>query len=123
MYLKDGREIIESDKYPGYFIDQSNGAWCDSEGNYVGGIADDGDAPGHLQTRIIDVPDIVFISKTGKQYYPKPNKTATTPIMLDEAHKRGYTPSAGYQKFAERIYKKALKQSEKSVKKAAKKRK
>ena len=46
MYLKNGREIIESDRYPGYFIDQSNGAWCDEYGNYVGGNADDGDAPG-----------------------------------------------------------------------------
>ena len=109
MYLKDGREIIESDKYPGYFIDQQNGAWCDSEGNYVGGIADDGDAPGHAQTMIIDVPDIVFISKTGKQYYPKPNKVATIPISKDTADQKGYTPSVGYQKFAEKIYRKALK--------------
>lgn len=108
MYLKDGREIIESDKYPGFYIDQANGAWCDSEGNYVGGIADDGDEPGHAKTMIIDVPDIVFVSKTGKQYYPKPNKTANIPIDLDKAHQKGYTPSAGYNKFAERIYKKAL---------------
>lgn len=116
MYLKDGREIIESDKYPGYFIDQSNGAWCDEHGNYVGGIADDGDAPGHAQTMILDVPDTVFISKTGKQYYPKPNKTANIPIDMDEAHKRGYKPSTGYQKFAERIYRKALKQQAKRKK-------
>ena len=109
MYLKDGREIIESDKYPGFYIDQSNGAWCDHEGNYVGGIADDGDAPGHAQTMIIDVPDTVYISKTGKQYYPKPNKAASIPIDKDKADQKGYIPSAGYQKFAAKLYQKALK--------------
>lgn len=109
MYLKDGREIIESDKYPGYFIDQSNGAWCDEKGNYVGGIADDGDAPGKGHSMILDVPDIVFISKTGKQYYPKPNKTATTPIDKDKADQKGYKPSAGYCKFVEKLYKKHMK--------------
>ena len=107
MYLKDGREIIESDRYPGYYIDQSNGAWCDEKGNYVGGIADDGDAPGRRGIGI-HIPDIVFISRTGKQYYPRPTKTATTPIDLDTAHKKGYRPSAGYNKFVAKIYKKAM---------------
>lgn len=115
MYLKDGREIIESDNYPGYYIDQSNGAWCDEEGNYMGGNADDGDVPGG-HGRVIDVPDVVFISKTGKQYYPKPNKTASTPITLDEAHNKGYKPSPGYEKFVTKIYQKAIKASSRKKK-------
>lgn len=117
MYLKNGREIIESDKYPGCYIDQSNGAWCDETGEYIGGNADDGDIPGStVKGTILDVPDIVFISKTGKQYYPKPNKTATIPIDLDKAHQKGYTPSAGYQKFAEKLYKQYIKKHSKSKK-------
>lgn len=112
MYLKDGREIIESEEYPGYFVDQSNGAWCDETGKYVGGNADDGDIPGSTRNTkgfILDVPDTVFISKTGKQYYPTPNKTATIAIDKDTADKKGYTPSAGYQKFAMKLYKNAMK--------------
>lgn len=114
MYLKDGREIIEDDKHPGYYIDQSNGAWCDEDGNYVGGIADDGDEPGNGHTAILDVPDIVFISKTGKLYYPKPNKTATIPIDKDKADQKGMKPSPSYCKFAEKIYKQYMKKMSKS---------
>ena len=114
MYLKNGREIIESDKYPGYFIDQSNGAWCDSEGNYVGGNADDGDKPGgSVEKAGPREPSIVFISKTGKQYYPTPNKTALTPIMLTDAISRGLKPSAGYNKYMAKLYKKYFKQQHK----------
>ena len=114
MYLKDGREIIESDKHPGYYIDQSNGAWCDENGNYVGGVADDGDEPGGLKTAILDVPDIVYVSKSGKLYYPKPNKTANIPMDLDKAHKKGMKPSPGYEKFVAGIYKKYIKKMSKA---------
>lgn len=104
MYLKDGRKIIESDEYPGYFIDQSNGAWCDEEGNYVGGIADDGDAPGRGQTAILDVPDTVYTSKTGKYYFSKPCKTAKIPMDKGEADRKGLKPSAEYNKFVLKLY-------------------
>jgi hypothetical protein len=46
MYLENGREIYESDKHPGYYIDANTGDYCDEYGNYVGGNADMGDAPG-----------------------------------------------------------------------------
>lgn len=46
MYLDNGREIYESDKYPGYFIDANTGAFCDEDGHYIGGNIDDGDKPG-----------------------------------------------------------------------------
>lgn len=29
MYLDNGREIYESDDYPGYYIDADTGAFCD----------------------------------------------------------------------------------------------
>lgn len=121
MYLKDGRGIIESDKFPGYFIDQSNGAWCDEYGNYIGGNSDDGDIPGgQAKGTILDVPDIVYVSKTGKQYYPKPNKTATIPMPLDKAHQKGYTPSAGYQAMVQRIYEKEKRKALKDIEKIRK---
>lgn len=50
MYLKDGREIYESDKYPGYYIDADTGAFCDERGNYIGGNIDNGDTPGRKPT-------------------------------------------------------------------------
>lgn len=115
MYLKDGREIIESDQYTGYYIDQSNGAWCDENGNYVGGNADDGDIPGG--GRIIDVPDIVFVSKSGKLYYPHPTAAAKTPMDIDKAHQKGYKPSRGYETFVTNIYKKAMKKTARKSKK------
>lgn len=114
MYLKDGREIIEDDRHPGYYIDQSNGAWCDEHGNYVGGNADDGDEPGGRRASGPRIPDVVFVSKTGKQYYPKPNKTADIPMSLDTAHKLGLKPSPGYEKFVAKIYKQYIKKMSKS---------
>lgn len=50
MYLEDGREIYESDKYPGYYIDADTGAFCDEMGNYIGGNIDNGDTPGRKPT-------------------------------------------------------------------------
>ena len=109
MYLKDGREIYECDQFPGYYIDANTGAFCDENGNYVGGNIDDGDKPGRSPAMLIDVPDIVYISKTGKLYYPHPTAAATTPIDIDKAHQKGYKPSRGYEAFATKLYKKALK--------------
>lgn len=45
MYLKDGREIYESEKYPGYYIEANTGNYCDEYGNLVGGNEDMGDDP------------------------------------------------------------------------------
>ena len=108
MYLRDGREIIESDNHPGYFIDQSNGAWCDEEGNYIGGNADMGDKPGHIHTMQLE-PDIVFISKSGKLFYPTPTAAAKTPIDINRAIQKGYKPSRGYETYVAKLFKKSLK--------------
>ena len=113
MYLKDGREIIESDKYPGYYIDQSNGAWCDENGNYVGGNADNGDKPGNGQSVILDVPDYVYVSKKGNLYYPRPTAAATKRMRLEEAEMASYKPSRGYQAFVKKIYEKWKRQQNK----------
>lgn len=50
MYLKDGREIYESDRYPGYYIDANTGDFYDERGNYIGGNIDNGDTPGRKPT-------------------------------------------------------------------------
>ena len=116
MYLEDGREIYECEDYPNVFIDANTGQFCDENGNYIGGNIDDGDKPGNNAV-MLDVPDIVYISKTGKQYYPKPNKTATIPIDLDKAHAKGLVPSPGYEKFVGKIYKQYIKKMSKKGKK------
>lgn len=87
MYLDNGREIYECDQYPGYCIDANTGAFCDEDGHYVGG--------NHINicTRT------VWVSKSGKQYYPERNKTATIPLPLGEARRRRYKPSAGYKNY------------------------
>ena len=112
MYIKGGREIIESDDYPGYFIDQSNGAWCDEEGNFVGGNADLGDKPGHIHTMHIDT-NTVYISKSGKLFYPAPTAAAKTPIDAYKAIAKGYKPSRGYENYVAKLYKKSLKRKAK----------
>lgn len=91
MYLKDGREIYESDDYPGYYIEANTGAWCDENGNYIGGNADDGCKPdGHSSE------ELVFVTKSGHQYYPKRTKSATIFMTITEARRKGYKPSPGY---------------------------
>lgn len=91
MYLDNGREIYESDNYPGYYIDANTGAFCDENGNYVGGNIDNGDKPGGNIDR-----EYVFVSRTGRQYYSKRTKIATNMITITEARRQGYRPSAGY---------------------------
>ena len=98
MYLDNGREIYESDDYPGYYIDANTGAFCDENGNYVGGNIDNGDKPGR-SFNITFNNTIVYVTKTGKQYYPKRTKTATIAMKLSEAVRKHYKPSAGYLTF------------------------
>lgn len=108
MYLKDGREIYECDQYPGYYIEANTGNFCDEEGNLIGGNLDNGDTPGGRAV-VLEVPDTVWVTKTGKQYYPKRTATATTPIRLEEAESKGYKPSRGYQSFVKKVYDKHMK--------------
>ena len=97
MYLNNGREIYECDQYPGYYIDANTGNFCDEDGHYIGGNIDDGDKPGGNHISICT--NTVWVSKTGKQYYPKRNKTATIALPLTEARRRGYKPSVGYKNY------------------------
>ena len=97
MYLDNGREIYECDQYPGYYIDANTGAFCDEDGRYIGGNIDDGDKPGGSHINICT--RIVWVSKSGKLYYPERNKTATIPLPLEEARRRRYKPSAGYKNY------------------------
>lgn len=108
MYLENGREIYESDKYPGYYIDADTGDFCDENGNYIGGNQDDGDSPGVSHSTYLD-KIIVYVSKTGRQYYPKRLKSATIAISLMEARRKGYRPSRGYQSYLEKKVRKEAK--------------
>ena len=98
MYLDNGREIYESDKYPGYFIDANTGAFCDEEGNYIGGNIDNGDKPG-CTAAPLPSQEIVFVTRSGNLYYPKRGKQATLSMTLAEARRKGYHPSQGYITF------------------------
>ena len=84
MYLNDGREIYESDQYPGYYIDANTGNFCDESGDYVGGNIDLGEKPGR------QFMEYVWVSKTGKRYYEKPTKSATIRMPKMDAIRKGY---------------------------------
>ena len=111
MYLEDGREIYESDKYPGYYIDANTGDFCDEQGHYIGGNQDNGDKPGNgYHSPFHDV--IVYVSKSGKHYYAKETKTATIPVRLSVAIRKNYTASRGYSAYRARQVNKLDKQRE-----------
>lgn len=55
-------------------------------------------------TVILDVPDIVYVSKKGKSYYPRKTALATIPLPLETADQKGYKPSKAYQEFVKGIY-------------------
>lgn len=100
MYLEDGREIYESDKYPGYFIDANTGAFCDENGNYMGGNIDNGDTPG----RGVDAHSKrVWVSRSGRYYYPNRTKTAVRSMPLIVAKSKGYKPSKGYLTYEKKM--------------------
>ena len=52
MYLNDGREIYECDRFPGYYIEADTGNFCDSHGRLIGGNLDNGDKPGGCRSRM-----------------------------------------------------------------------
>lgn len=114
MYLDDGREIYESDKYPGYYIDADTGDFCDENGNYIGGNQDNGDEPGN--GRHFD-SERVWITKSGRQYYPQRTKSATVSISLFEARRKGYRPSAGYNAYKAKENRRKYKQLIKTIRK------
>lgn len=106
MYLNNGREIYKSDDYPDYYIDADTGAFCDEEGNYVGGNVDNGDKPGDGGVYSPFYNMIVWVTKSGKFYYPCRTKTATIPMRLSDAITKDLMPSKGYQTFLEKKFNK-----------------
>ena len=58
---------------------------------------------------ILDVPDYVYISASGKTYQPKATKQATVKIKLEEAEEKGYKPSLAYKKFVKQVYEEYIK--------------
>lgn len=94
MYLKDGREILECDRYPGYYIVYQTGDFCDRNGNLIGGNIDRGDIPGGAGRR--NTNDRVWVTKFGKQFYHRRTKTATISMPLIVALSKGFKPSRGY---------------------------
>lgn len=93
MYLKDGREVLECDKYPGHYIIYQTGDFCDKNGNLIGGNIDNGDTPGG---RGANAGERVWVSKCGKLYYPNRTTSATISMPLIVAKSKGLRPSAGY---------------------------
>jgi hypothetical protein len=53
--------------------------------------------------QVIEVPDDVYVSSTGKYYYPEPTTKAKIKMDLQEAEDKGIKPSKAYLKFLERI--------------------
>lgn len=99
MYLKDGREILECDRYPGYYIVYQTGDFCDEHGNLVGGNIDRGDSPGCTGAT---AGERVWVSKFGKQYYPHRTTSANISMPLIVAKSKGLKPSKGYISYMER---------------------
>jgi len=103
MYLPNGKEVIECDKYPNVYIIAETGDFCDEKGNLVGGNIDNGDKPGRAAYN--NREDVVWITKTGMLYYANKTKSATTCIPLSEALRKGMTASAGYNRLVARAIK------------------
>lgn len=53
--------------------------------------------------QVIEVPDDVYVSSTGKYYYPEPTTKAKIKMDLQEAEDKGIKPSKAYLKFLEKI--------------------
>lgn len=61
------------------------------------------DLPENCQ--VIEVPDDVYVSSTGKYYYLEPTTKAKVKMPLEEAEEKGLKPSKIYSKFLEKISK------------------
>ena len=55
--------------------------------------------------QVIDVPDDVYVSSTGKYYYPNPTTKAKIKMDLQTAEDKGIKPSKTYLKFLEKLAK------------------
>ncbi len=53
--------------------------------------------------QVIDVPDDVYVSSTGKYYYPEPTTKAKVKMDLQTAEDKGIKPSKTYLKFLEKL--------------------
>ena len=53
--------------------------------------------------QVIDVPDDVYVSSTGKYYYPEPTTKAKIKMDLQTAEDKGIKPSKSYLKFLEKL--------------------
>ena len=53
--------------------------------------------------QVIDVPDDVYVSNTGKYYYPFPTAKANIKMSLEEVEIHGIKPSKVYLKFLEKL--------------------
>ena len=55
--------------------------------------------------QVIEVPDNVYVSSTGKYYYPSLTSKAKIKIDLQEAEDKGIKPSKVYLRFLEKLAK------------------
>jgi hypothetical protein len=53
--------------------------------------------------QVIEVPDDVYVSSTGKYYYPEPTTKAKIKMDLQTAEDKGIKPSKSYLKFLEKL--------------------
>jgi hypothetical protein len=53
--------------------------------------------------QVINVPDDVYVSSTGKYYYPEPTTKAKIKMDLQTAEDKGIKPSKSYLKFLEKL--------------------
>jgi hypothetical protein len=53
--------------------------------------------------QVIEVPDDVYVSSTGKYYYPEPTTKAKIKMDLQIAEDKGIKPSKSYLKFLEKL--------------------
>lgn len=53
--------------------------------------------------QVIEVPDDVYVSSTGKYYYLEPTTKAKIKMDLQTAEDKGIKPSKSYLKFLEKL--------------------
>ena len=55
---------------------------------------------------VLDVPDKVWVSFSGKVYYPRPNRKGKIEVTLQQAIDEGYVPSEMYNNFLKQLIEK-----------------